>query len=278
MKRQKITHTLYRRLLALYPSEFRRQFGESMEQTFNDRYVEAQKTREGLFGFTAWIFAETAVGIFREHLFRISPGEIMQTILKSVGSSTFVSFLLLIPPTTMEIVNRRNFNESFPFALFFFMWLYLYAICLILLPIVQGGWAKNRDHLKTSGNASATTIGSVAMAGTALLPPLLLIVSLILSGWMPLEGPLNNTSPDQFQAFGAQVPSQFIALAVFLLPIVAGIVASRPIVRTLQAGGSLFAHPVNLLVVGVIVSIFAVGLTSLIIDQWPCFIGVPNCD
>jgi hypothetical protein len=24
--------------------------------------------------------------------------------------------------------------------------------------------------------------------------------------------------------------------------------------------------------------LFAVGVVSLIVDQWPCFVGVPNCD
>jgi hypothetical protein len=63
-----------------------------------------------------------------------------------------------------------------------------------------------------------------------------------------------------------------------LLPIAAGIIASRPIVNTLRTGGSLFAHPIHLLIVVAISILFAVGIISLIVDQWPCFIGVPNCD
>jgi hypothetical protein len=75
-----------------------------------------------------------------------------------------------------------------------------------------------------------------------------------------------------------QVPSQFIALVLLSLPVAAGIIAGRPIVSTLRAGGSLFAHPINLIIVVLISSTFAIGFASFILDQWPCFIGVPNCD
>lgn len=40
----------------------------------------------------------------------------------------------------------------------------------------------------------------------------------------------------------------------------------------------LFAHPLHLIIVVALSSLFAVGLVFLIADQWPCFIGVPNCD
>jgi hypothetical protein len=70
----------------------------------------------------------------------------------------------------------------------------------------------------------------------------------------------------------------FISLGLILFPMAAGIIACRPVVRTLRAGGSLFAHPINLIIVVFILSIFAIGFANLLIDQWPCFMGVPNCD
>jgi hypothetical protein len=69
-----------------------------------------------------------------------------------------------------------------------------------------------------------------------------------------------------------------MSLGLLLFPVAAGIVASRPIVSTLRAGGGLFAHPINLIIVVFISSAFAIGLATLTIDQWPCFIGIPNCD
>ena len=137
--------TLYKRLIALYPQGFREQLGESMEQTFNDLCNEKQQTKQALLGFVLWTFIETALGIFREHLLLISSGVIMQTILKTLGSPVLVSLLLIFPFMIMEVVNRRNFNEGFPILLFFAMWLNLFAISLILLPIVRGRRTGNHD-------------------------------------------------------------------------------------------------------------------------------------
>jgi hypothetical protein len=69
-----------------------------------------------------------------------------------------------------------------------------------------------------------------------------------------------------------------MALAFFAIPVAAGIIARGPIVSTLRAGGRLFAHPIHLVIVAIILSAFALGFASLLIDQWPCFMGVPNCD
>ena len=40
---QNTAHTLYKKLLALYPRGFRERLGESMEQTFNDLYNEKSR-------------------------------------------------------------------------------------------------------------------------------------------------------------------------------------------------------------------------------------------
>jgi len=141
---RKTVRTIYKKLLALYPRGFRERLGESMQQTFNDLYKEHQ-TEGGWFGFVVWTFIETAIEIFREHLLLISPGDIMQTILKNSGSSALISFLLILPFMIMEIVNRRIFNEDFPFMLFFVLWLNLFAISFILLPIVRGRRMRNHD-------------------------------------------------------------------------------------------------------------------------------------
>jgi hypothetical protein len=52
-----------------------------------------------------------------------------------------------------------------------------------------------------------------------------------------------------------------------------------PIVRNLrQAGNSLMANPVGLLLRIVFLLLIAWMWASLLIDQMPCFLGVPNCD
>lgn len=200
----------------------------------------------------------------------------MQTMLKTLGSSTLISLLLILPFMIMEVVNRRNFNEDFPTFLFFVMWLNLFAISLILLPIVRGRRTGNHDMANpapTRVNTLLTNPRSAAIISVVLFlsPGILPLLDSV--GWLSLDRLFNGPNPEV-----AYLPGQAISLGLILFPVAAGIIASGPIVRTLRAGGSLFAHPINLIIVVFILSTFAVGSANLIIDQWPCFVGVPNCD
>ena len=263
---QSMLRALYKRLISFYPRVFNEQLGESMEQTFNDLCNEKQQTQQPLFGFVLWIFIETAIGIFREHLLLISSGVIMQTIRKSLGSPPLVSLILILPFMIMEVVNRRSFNEDFPFTLFFGLWLNLFAVSLILLPIVRAWRTVKQD-----------TVNSVPAKDDTLLitPKSVLITGLVIILFAAIVPLFSGPSSE---VFGIQVSSQFIAFALLSLPIVLGMIVAKPIVRTLRAGCSLFAHPIHLLIVVAISLLFAVGFVSLIFDQWPCFVGVPNCD
>jgi len=271
-----ISQALYRNLLRFYPREFREQLAESMEQTFNDLCDEKRQAKKGYFSFVVWAFIETAIGIFREHLLLITKGDIMQTTLKTLGSSTLVSLLIISPLMIMEVINRRIFNEDFPFMLFFVLWLNLFAISLILLPIVRGRWTgihNMANPVPTQGNTLLTNPKSAAMISVVLFLSPVILSWLDSLGWVPLQSLLNGPDPEQ-----PYVPGQVISILLISIPIAAGIIAGGPIVNTLRAGGSLFAHPINLIIVVFILSTFAIGLGSLIIDQWPCFIGIPNCD
>jgi hypothetical protein len=184
--------------------------------------------------------------------------------------------LLILPFMIMEVVNRQRFNEGFPFMLFFVMWLNLFAIGLILLPILRGRRTGEHDManpVPTQENTVLTNPRSAAMISVVLVLFLVVVGLLASLGWEPLNRLINGPNPEQFY-----VPGMFISLGLFSLPVAAGIIAGGPIVRALRAGGNLFAHPILLIIVGLILSAIAIGLTNLIIDQWPCFIGVPNCD
>jgi hypothetical protein len=242
-----------------------------MEQTFQDLWNEKRQTKKELFSFTLWTFIETAIGIVREHLLLISPGDIMQTILKTFGSSTLISLLLILPFMIMQVVNRRNFNEEFPFMLFFVMWLNLFAFSLILLPIVRG--RRTGNPVPTQRNTLLTNPRSAALISVILFlsPGILPLLDSL--GWLSLDRLFNGPNPEV-----AYLPGQVINLLLISIPIAAGIIAGGPIASTLRAGGSLFVHPINLIIVVIILSTFAIGFASFVIDQWPCFIGVPNCD
>src|SRR6185503_6881875 len=97
---QRTIHTLYKKLLRLYPREFREQLGESMQQTFNDLYRERQ-TKDIWFGFMLWTFAETAIGILREHVLLLTKGATMKNVLASPRAAAMkwgglASFLLAV--------------------------------------------------------------------------------------------------------------------------------------------------------------------------------------
>ena len=205
----------------------------------------------------------------------------MQTLLKTLGSPALVSLFLIFPFMIMEVVNRRNFNEDFPFMLFFGLWLNLFAISLILLPIVRARRTGKHDManpVPTQGTTPLTNPKSALMISVVVILSVVILSFLASLGWQPLERLLNDSNPEQLYVFGVQVTSQLIVLVLFSLPIAAGIIAGRPIVHTLRAGGSLFAHPIQLIIVIVISFLFTAGVVSLIVDQWPCFMGVPNCD
>ena len=71
-------------------------------------------------------------------------------------------------------------------------------------------------------------------------------------------------------------PISVFGLLWFLATVFFIIVAS--IVRTVRAGDGLLAHPVTLLFRLVFLALVAWSWGSLLIDQLPCFLGVPNCD
>lgn len=275
--KQKAVQRLYRKLLGLYPRTFRERFGESMQQTFDDLYLEQKRqTVQGVLGFVLWIFGETTIGIVREHILLIFLGGAMQTVLVNLGSSTLIGFFLILPLMLMEIVNRRNFNEDFPFMLFLVLWFNLFAISLILLPIARSRVTRALDLVKpaaTQGNTLLTNPRSTAAISVLLFLFLVLLFGLQSLGWKPLDHLFNGPNPEQ-----PYLPGQVLSILLISIPVAAGLIAGGPIVRTLRGGGSLFAHPLHLVIVVVILFLFAAGAVGLLVDQWACFIGVPNCD
>jgi hypothetical protein len=175
--------TLYKKLLALYPRGFRERLEESMEQTFNDLYKEKRQTNQSLFGFITLTFTETSVGIVQEHILLIQENY-MKNFFINIKSPAIISFALIIPFIVMESVNRRNFNQEFPFVLFGFLW---------VLPII------------------------------------------------------------------------FITTLM-------------PIVRNLQAGNNIIAKPIIFLLQVIVLTFIGWMWISIVVDQMPCFLGVPNCD
>jgi hypothetical protein len=51
-----------------------------------------------------------------------------------------------------------------------------------------------------------------------------------------------------------------------------------PIAHNVRAGKRLAANPVKLFLSVALVLVLALTWGSLVADQMPCFVGVPNCD
>lgn len=51
-----------------------------------------------------------------------------------------------------------------------------------------------------------------------------------------------------------------------------------PIIHDLRAGENILAHPFSLTIRIIFMSLATWMWISIVIDQMPCFMGVPNCD
>ena len=86
-------------------------------------------------------------------------------------------------------------------------------------------------------------------------------------------GSLTRVGPDQPNVVGSA-----IVLGAWLLSVVAFLVTVAPIVRDARAGRGITMHPVNLALASVILFFVGGFVVSFVVDQYPCWIGVPNCD
>ena len=121
------------------------------------------------------------------------------------------------------------------------------------------------------------TVGarSAAIVGAVLALPFAVLYSLLV---LHIEPPLRaleslKVAPDQPNIVGSA-----IVLGAWLLSVAAFVVTLSPIVRDARAGRPLATHPVNLALASVILLFVVAFVVSLVVDQYPCWIGVPNCD
>lgn len=93
---QNTVHTLYKKLIRLYPREFRERLGESMEQTFHELYNEQKRGPAGGFVVLS-LFTETAIAIAQEHLLLLIEGDVMKIILANPRLAAIISLILSLP-------------------------------------------------------------------------------------------------------------------------------------------------------------------------------------
>lgn len=118
-----------------------------------------------------------------------------------------------------------------------------------------------RDALRTEAQTRvAADLMSAALIGLVLVLPFAVLES------------LNQTVTRQ------NAPGLLILFGLLWLLPTTLVVALAPLARSLRAGNSLLANPADLLL-RVALSVFVLMLWGgLLLDQMPCFMGVPNCD
>lgn len=204
MAELKTVRVIYKKLVALYPREFRERFGEAMEQTFDDLCRDRQRTAGRISaGFAARQFTETSAGIITEHFLRLKKGEVMENILTNRRAAAAIAFLMAMPFAVLLLIETNNIEP---------------------LSGAFRGLTTNADGY------SLNNIGRVLIiASLALLPA---------------------------------------AFAINLIPIA----------RELRSGSSITTLPVNLSLAVALFVFMAALLAAFAVDQYPCWIGVPNCD
>jgi hypothetical protein len=93
-----------------------------------------------------------------------------------------------------------------------------------------------------------------------------------------IEPPLRALDSLRTEVDQPNVLGSAIVLAAWLLSVVGLVVSVAPIVRGARDGSGAAASPVSLIVAGVIALLVISFPAALVIDQYPCWIGVPNCD
>ena len=207
----------------------------------------------------------------------------MKNTFKNIGLPAGVSFLLLLPFLFMEIVNRQSFRaagEEFPIPLFIFLFVWGMVFISILVPIVQSLRELRNNSTSPVPEAGSAMIKILANPKSkevivlALTVPFLAISAMqILNIEPPFAQALNQPDPDKPNFYNTVIP-----IGAFLLAIAGTLMARSSIVQTLQAQGKFFARPISLIIVVLMLLLLASSWVGFVIDQWPCFIGVPGCD
>jgi heme A synthase len=117
---------------------------------------------------------------------------------------------------------------------------------------------------------------SAAIAATILALPFALIFTSLLLGIEPRVGPLDplgTVDADQPNVIGSAM-----VFGAWALSVVAFIINLSQILRDARGARGIRTHPVNLALAIVILFFIGGFVVAFVVDQYPCWIGVPNCD
>ena len=114
---------------------------------------------------------------------------------------------------------------------------------------------------------------SAALVSVLLALPFVFMFALLVLGLEPPFAALLKGPPDQPNVVGTAV-----VLGGWVLTLVAFFINFRPVVRAVRAGNPLTTLPLNLFVGAALLLVLALFVAAIVVDQYRCWIGVPNCD
>ncbi len=97
-------------------------------------------------------------------------------------------------------------------------------------------------------------------------------------GWLQ---PALFSNGEEFQALGLGASAWGLAVvgaAFFILPLAGLGVSVAGLLRRMRAGENVLADRAALAVAGLLLAVSLLVWGNLVLDQLPCWLGVPNCD
>ena len=118
---------------------------------------------------------------------------------------------------------------------------------------------------------------SSAIIGFLLATPLAVLLLVMTYDIEPLSS-FYKTFTTEADGYRINVLGRFLEIGALLLLPLGLIVNLMPVMRDVRAGNGWAAHPINLLIATALVIFVGILVISFVVDQYPCWIGIPNCD
>lgn len=172
---------------------------------------------------------------------------------------------------TFDDVCRERIQQTKRLSFGFALWLFAETFAGVAKEnLTKFKRGKTMENV-TSNNKSSAIIGFL------LAMPLAVLLLITIYDIEPLGG-FYKTLTTQADGYSINVFGRIFEISALLLLLVGFIVGFVPIARTIRTGNGVMANPFNLLIAAILF-IFVAGLVFInVIDQYPCWIGVPNWD
>ena len=119
---------------------------------------------------------------------------------------------------------------------------------------------------------------SAALIGFLLAMPLVILLLIAVSGIEPING-FYKILTTEANGHSINTLGRILEIGAVLLLALGFVISLVPVTRNVRAGyGFTAAKPANLLIAAALFIFIAWLVINIVIDQYPCWIGVPNCD